>query len=438
VQAPERELAGRLARVLDGEEPGDGETAALAALLEQAAESARLEVPQAEVERVLSGLQPRVPEPRARPDRRRRPSVRVGLAVAGVAAVAAAAIALLVVAPFGGLDVAAEASAAIAEDDVVLSLVERVSPAEPGTFRESTRTGWLDLENGRARWTQEVSGRIVAETLVEPGSVRHYLPQQATVISGPSCATFASGCADVVDPVAFYREALAVAEEPDVTEVTFAGRKAYRIVLPVQALPDAARIEQVAIVDAETYLPRQIVWRDVAADGSARPFAVIDIVSLQLVPRAEVPSDAFALEVPADVRVVERVEAGNVEGERPISLDDARALEPPLYWLGPEFNGVRLEAIDEVRLEGGVAYRLRYGDVVVWNYTTTVPIEIVAGQSGPAKVVPLDDGTARFTSPTGGPIIGEYERADGSTAIVAPELTKLDVFGALERLEPLR
>jgi hypothetical protein len=438
VQAPERELARRLARVLDGEERGDGETAALAALLEQAAESARLEVPQAEVERVLAGLQPRVVEPRVHKARRRRPSVRAGLALAGVAAAAAAAIALLVVAPFGGLDVAAEANAALAEDDVVLSLVERVSPAEPGTFRESTRTGWLDLENGRARWTQEVFGRIVAETLVEPGSVSHYLPQQATVIAGPSCATFASGCADVVDPIAFYRDALAVAEEPDVTEVTLAGRKAYRIVLPVQALPDAARIEQVAIVDAETYLPRQIVWRDVAADGSARPFAVIDIVSLRRVPRGEVPSGAFKLELPADVRVVERVEAGSVESEQPISLDEARALEPPLYWLGPEFNGVRLEAIDEVRLEGGTAYRLRYGDVVVWNYTTSVPTEIVAGRSGPVKVVPLDDGTARFTAPEGGPIIGEYERADGSTAIVAPELTKLDMFGALERLEPLR
>ena len=138
---------------------GDGETAALAALLEQAAESARLDVPQAEVERVLAGLQPRVVEPRVRTDRRRRPSVRAGLAFAGVAAAAAVAIALLVVAPFGGLDVAAEANAALAEDDVVLSLVERVSPAEPGTFRESTRTGWLDLENGRARWTQEVFGR---------------------------------------------------------------------------------------------------------------------------------------------------------------------------------------------------------------------------------------------------------------------------------------
>jgi hypothetical protein len=437
VPAPDREQARRLARVLDGEERGDGETAALAALLEQAAESARLEVPQAEVERVLAGLRRGIAEPPKRPERRRRSFGRVGLALAGVGAVAVAAVVLLVVAPFGGLDVAAEANAALAQDDAVLSLVERVRPAQPGTFRESTRTGWLDLENDRARWTQEVFGRVVAETLVEPGAVTHYLPQQETVISGPSCATFAGGCADVVDPVAFYRDALASAEEPAVTEVTFAGRKAYRIVLPVQALPDAARIEQVAIVDAETYLPRQIVWRDVAPDGSVRPFAVIDIVSLRLVPRDEVPADAFTLDVPADARVVERVEAGAVESERPISLDAARAVDPPLYWLGPEYNGVRLEAIDEVRLEGGTAYRLRYGDVVVWNYTTTVPSEIVSGRSRVVKVVPLDDGTARFTDPDDGPLVGEYVRADGSTAIVAPEFSKLDIYGALDRLEPL-
>jgi hypothetical protein len=438
VPAPEREQARRLARVLDGEERGDGETAALAALLEQAAESARLEVPQAEVERVLAGLRRGIAEPPKRPERSRRSFGRVGLVLAGVGAAVVTAVVLLVVAPFGGLDVAAEANAALAQDHGVLSLVERVRPAQPGTFRESTRTGWLDLENDRARWTQEVFGRVVAETLVEPGAVTHYLPQQETVISGPSCATFAGGCADVVDPVAFYRDALAGAEEPAVTEVTFAGRKAYRIVLPVQALPDAARIEQVAIVDAETYLPRQVVWRDVAADGSVRPFAVIDIVSLRLVPRDEVPAGAFTLDVPADARVVERVEAGAVESERPISLDAARAVDPPLYWLGPEYNGVRLEAIDEVRLEGGTAYRLRYGDVVVWNYTTTVPSEIVSGRSRVVKVVPLDDGTARFTDPEGGPLIGEYVRADSSTAIVAPEFSKLDIYGALDRLEPLR
>jgi hypothetical protein len=432
VQAPERELARRLARVLDGEERGDGEAAALAALLERAAESARLDVPPAEVEQALDRSRPRAPETR------RRPSVRVGLALAGVAAAAAAAIALLVISPFGDLDVAEEASAALVEDDSVLSLVERIVPAEPGTFRESTRTGWLDLANGRARWTQEVFGRVVAETLVEPGSVQHYLPGQETVIVGPSCSAFAGGCADVVDPVAFYRDALAAADDPAVTETTFEGRDAYEIVLPVQTLPDGARIEQVATVDAETYLPLRIVWRDVAADGAVRPFAVIEIDSLELVPPAEVPAGAFALELPADVRVVERAEAGSVLGERPLTLDEARALEPALYWLGPEYRGVRLESIDEVQLEGGVAYRMRYGDVVVWNYTTTLPPEVAASRSGPLKIVPLDDGTARFASPAGGPIVGEYERADGSTAVVAPEFTKLDVFGALESLEPLR
>jgi hypothetical protein len=153
---------------------------------------------------------------------------------------------------------------------------------------------------------------------------------------------------------------------------------------------------------------------------------------------AELPADAFALELPANVRVVERAEAGSVLGERPLTLEEARALEPALYWLGPEYRQARLEAIDEVRLEGGVAYRLRYGDVVVWNYTTVLPPEVAASRSGPAKIVPLDGGTARFTSPAGGPLVGELERADGSTAVVAPEFTKLDVFGALQSLEPLR
>jgi hypothetical protein len=431
VQAPERELARRLARVLDGEERGDGEAAALATLLERAAESARLDVAPAEVEQALDRSRPRAPE------RRRRPSARLGLALAGVAA-AAAAIALLVISPFGGLDVAEEASAALVQDDSVLSLVERVVPAEPGTFRESTRTGWLDLANGRARWTQEVFGRVVAETLVEPGSVQHYLPGQETVIAGPSCSAFAGGCADVVDPIAFYRDALAAADDPAATETTFEGRDAYELVLPVQVLPDGARIEQVATVDAETYLPLRIVWRDVAADGAVRPFAVIEIDSLELVPPAEVPADAFVLELPADVRVVERAEAGSVLGERPLTLEEARALEPALYWLGPEYRLARLEAIDEVQLEGGVAYRLRYGDVVVWNYTTALPPEVAASRSVPPKIVPIDGGTARFAAPEGGPLVGELERADGSTAVVAPEFTKLDVFGALEALEPLR
>jgi hypothetical protein len=434
VPALEREQARRLARVLDGEEPGDGETKMLAELLERAAQSARLDVPEVEVEQALQRSRPGFPE---RVPWRRRASGRAGLALAGVAA-AAVAIALVVAAPFRELDVASEARAALAVDDAVLSVVERVVPAEPGTFRESTRTGWLDLANGRARWTQEVSGRTVAETLVEPGAVRHYLPSQNAVIVGASCAAFPGGCADAVDPIAFYRDALATAPEPAIEEIRLAGRDAYRISLPVQTLPDGARIEQVATVDAESYLPLSIVWQDVGADGAARPFAVIEVDSLELVPRADVPADAFALDLPEDVRVVERSEAGDVVGERPLSLDEARALDPPLLWLGPEYRGIRLEAIDEVRLEGGVAHRLGYGDVVVWNYEDAVPPEIVEGQTGPVKVVPFGGGTARFTAPEGGPLIGVLERADRSVAIVAPESTKLDIFNALDSLQPLR
>jgi hypothetical protein len=54
------------------------------------------------------------------------------------------------------------------------------------------------------------------------------------------------------------------------------------------------------------------------------------------------------------------------------------------------------------------------------------------------KVVPFGGGTARFTAPEGGPLIGVLERADRSVAIVAPESTKLDIFNALDSLQPLR
>ena len=45
--------------------------------------------------------------------------------------------------------------------------------------------------------------------LVERGRMRRFLPAQHLLIVGSSCRAFASGCAELVDPVAFYRRALA-------------------------------------------------------------------------------------------------------------------------------------------------------------------------------------------------------------------------------------
>jgi hypothetical protein len=432
----DRDLARLLAAVLDGVEPAVGEAGALASVLEQAAESARFEMPAVEVEEALGRARRRV-QPGIR-----RPIIRVGIVLAGVAAAAAAAVVIVVVAPFSrapGLDVTARASEALGGAGTVLEVTELVRPAEEGTFEESTRVGWLDVDKGRARWTQRVGGRRMSETLLEPRSLRHYLPQQNAVIAARSCAAFASGCADLVDPVAFYRDALAAADGAEVTETVVDGKRAYRIVLPVQSLPDTSRIEQVAFVDAETYLPLRLVWRDVPDRGPPRPFATIDVVSVRLVPREEAPADAFTLRLPEDVEVVERTEAGAIVETRVLGLDQGRRIEPALLWLGAEYDGVPLESIEEVVLEEGRAYRLQYGELTVWNYTTTVPADILARLLGPTKVVPLENGSiVRFYEDSSGRAVGELESANRSAAIVAPDLEKGEVFDALNRLAPLR
>ena len=187
----ERDLARALAAVLDGVEPAVGEAGALASVLSRAAASARIDVPEAEVERALARSRPR------EATRARKRRVRLGLVLAGAAAAAAAVVALVILSPFSrapGLDVTARAAQALGAADTVLAVTERVRPAEEGAFQESARLGWLDLSEGRAHWTLQVGGRRVAETLVEPGEVRHFLPYQNVVIEASSCAAFATGC----------------------------------------------------------------------------------------------------------------------------------------------------------------------------------------------------------------------------------------------------
>src|SRR4029079_12377608 len=69
------------------------------------------------------------------------------------------------------------------------------------------------------------------------------------------------GCATAVDPIAVYRRALTRLAASETEAVTFRGRPAYRFALPMQRLPDAARVAQVVTVDAHTLLPERIEWR---------------------------------------------------------------------------------------------------------------------------------------------------------------------------------
>lgn len=432
----ERELAARLARVLDGEETAGDELASLAGVLELATEPARIEISEQEVEQALTRARPRLERPRSS----RLPAPRLVLAFS---AAAAAAVAVLVVTftQVGGIDVEAKALAALGGPGTVLRVDERVVPAVPGAFRPSTRTVWLDPAHGREAWSQLVQGIPAETTLVENGRVSRYLPGQNTVVVGSSCLAFASGCADVLDPVGFYREALRAAGLAQAKRGRSAGRDVYRVTLPVQALPDAVRIEQRAMIDAKTYLPLEIDWLEQRPDGRLHAVSRIIVTRIERLSE-EAAGSAFVLPLSADTHVVQRVAPETplrLVGQSRITVAEARAVTPSLLWLGTRFDGRPLIGIDRVRWNSGQAYRLRYRGVTVWNYTTVVPPELVAGRlSAPSKTLPAGKGLARFYESRTGRVVAELETGGRSVAVVAPTLFKEDFFRLIDGFRPLR
>src|SRR6476646_2128293 len=268
----DRDAARRLAAVLDGAEPGDADLATVARVLRDAATAARLDVPDDELERALERARPPAPQ-----DRAPRSRLRVAGVTLAIAAVLAVAIVLAL--PFTSapvtVDVQARALAALGGRGTVLSVAEVVRPGPGRSFPASLRTGWIDVGGGRQRWTQTVGGTVVAETLVQGGRITRYDPESGSAVVAASCAALASGCAEGVDPVAFYRRALAASGPLRSSARDVGGRRVFRVVLPVQTLADRVRIVQVATIDAVTYLPRRIERRQVLTGGRERTFADI-------------------------------------------------------------------------------------------------------------------------------------------------------------------
>src|SRR5207245_598727 len=184
----------------------------------------------------------------------RRPRQLPRVAVA-TAVLAVAVLAVVLFLPSQQQPVQARALAAFGGDDTVLHLRESIYTRIAGVS-ESDRDVWLDPSRGRARWTQTVGGEIVADTFVEPGRFVRFLEMSGTRVVGTSCRSFASGCAELIDPVTRYRDELRRAHVAAV-RTTFAGRSTYRLILPLQG-----RIDQVVFVDAQTFLPRLIEWRE--------------------------------------------------------------------------------------------------------------------------------------------------------------------------------
>ena len=422
----EHALAARLARALDGRERPEGDLATLVTVLEQATEPARFQVPDVEIERELVRVRPRLEcQPSSRP-----PS-RLVLAFGAVAA-AAVAVVVFTLVRVPGTDVEAKALSALGDSSSILQIKERIVPAVPGLFPSSTRTVWLDSSRGVAHWVQLAGGRNIEEVLVENGRMRRFLPAQHLLLVGSSCRAFASGCAELVDPVAFYRRAL----EQHGTLSSKRDGDVYRLTLPLQTLPDAVRIEQRVTVDAHTFLPKLIEWRE-----AGRPVSRIEIESIERIPRSRV-FERLEMPVPSGTKVEQRSASGKrlrKLGETRLTLAQARSLDPPLLWLGPEFAFRELKSIDRVDWNAGSAYRIRYGRITLWNFKTVVPPSVLTARaSAPPKPVPVKGNVAHFYFTPSGRLAVEIDRGDYSVAILAPTYTKTDILGTLPRLKPLR
>jgi hypothetical protein len=429
----DREAARRLAAVLEGADPGDADLATVARVLRDAAAAARFDVAGAEIEEALERARPRS----ARAQRSRLRIVAVGLTAALVLAVA-----LVLALPFTSapvdVDVQARALAALGGHGQVLSFSEVVRPGPGESFPTSVRTGWIVVDGGRQHWTQSVDGTIVAETLVDHGRVTRYDPVAGTAVIATSCAALASGCAESVDPIVFYRRALAAAGPLTAPAETVDGHRVFRVVLPVQRLADAVRIVQVATIDAKTYLPRRIEWREVAAGGHAHTFAEIVIRDVTRQQVDTVAPGLLDLELPAGTKTTQLAPPGipvRLIGRKRLTLAEARALEPPPWWLGRTYNRHRLTDIVLLRYTGGTAVRMRYGPTTLWTYGRVIPPSLL-GARVPGKAIPLSGGAiGRFYSTPGGVLIGERSIASGTVAVEAPENTS--TYTALGEVRPL-
>jgi hypothetical protein len=393
----ERNLAVDLDRALAGEDAG-AEARELAALLVAAAEPARFDVSEQELERALRD---------ARPRRRERRRLIPALGLAAVVA-AAAAVAWLVRTP--GADVQARAARAL---DATFFVVEQVRPAQPGTFPVTDVAGYIDGKTGRAHVRVSAENGLAAETVVRrDGRVERWSAASNTLSLAVSCGSLPGGCEEALDPLGLYLRTLdngraAVARRGDAYELTIHSR----------------RIDQIVTVDARTYLPRRIRWLQ---DG--RLFSTTRFVALE--PQSASPgADTWSMTEHPGAHVVQYASGG-----RRVRVLAARAgsVGRDLLWLGPMYRGYRARIAD-VLLTGGRATRITYGPVVVWNYGAVVPPQVLQGRNAPAKVFAIPGGVvhASFGAVAA---VAEAEFGNRNVAVVSREGDKIDTVRAIQHL----
>jgi hypothetical protein len=325
-----------------------------------------------------------------------------------VALVAAAVAALVLRTP--SEDVEAKAAGAL---DRTYYVVERVRPARPGLFKPTDVAGTFDPRRGLGHWTVSSNGEVEVETRVDGDRLARYDAATNTVTFADSCRAFASGCAEVLDPVELYRRTLGSGSR-EIRKVDGGWRLTLR----------GRRVEQVVDINGKTYLPTRIEWRD---DG--RPVSIIQVVTLDRHVQSRV--DDFVLQPHPGARVRHLTATG-----APVKLEGRRVVRTPrgALWLGPTWQGIPARA-EEVRFNAGRALRIAYGPIVVWNYDRFVPPEVAAGRIGFAKTLPLArGGVARLYFTEQGAVVADVERRDRRAAVVSGAQGKIDIFRAAEAL----
>lgn len=441
---PDRLLANELARALDGEETRVPEAEQLATLLRSAAEVARFQVDAIETEQQLADARNRMASTQAARPQRRPFALTPRRALAAAAAAVAVAVAVLIALPEThppGVDVEARALAAITEGPPVLQAVTQTTvPGTPGTV---TRVEWLDTLNRRELVQVKTEDTLVSATLVQRGRVTQYQPQAGRAVVAPSCSALPGGCAAIIDPVAFYRDALAKQNTGAVRKTELAGRETYVFTLPVQALGGATNlIEQRAWVDATTFLPVRIVWSEAPQGGDRTPVAYIEVAGVRHLGTAE-SEGAFSLDIPAGTRVVQVASSGADVGTpraRTVTPARARVALPAARWLGHRYLGLRLRRVTVFRWpqRAGTAVRFDYGPLTLWSFDRVIPAQLLEGTIVPEKVIGDGAGVVRFYVARDGRLVAERDFPAVSVAAVGPSFRKLDLFAAVDNTRRLR
>ena len=394
-------LAVELDRALAGESTSS-EARRLASLLVAASDPARFEVADAELEQALA----RTARP---PARRRRPTLVPSIALAAAAAVAAI-VAWQLRTP--GTDVQAQAARAV---DATFFVVEEVRPATQGAFPPTTISGYVDGRTGMVHARISSSSGVAAETVVKAnGTVERWVSSSNTVTVAPSCRELEAACADLLDPFALYVRAV---ESTGIT--TRRDGASYRVTLR------RGRVEETAVIDASSFMPRRIEWRQ-----NGRLYSVTRIAALE---RQALPvsQDAWELSPHPGARVVQL----NARGQRVRVLSVVPGtLGRGDLWLGPSFEG-HPARVDAVRLTGGSATRIRYGPLVVWDYRDVAPPAVAQNRVLPAKVFAIPGGgVVHAYFGESATVVAEAEFGDRNAAVVSTGGDKEAAIRAVQQL----